>query len=336
MLPIKPSSIPFTVEYVDARRKQELLADNQTLALIGFDESARGPAGDACEFTLALPQLEGTRQLEYWKAASPVTHEQIDGIHVARTPDVLFAYLEQPADDMRHDARAAYARLYRLLEKTGYPHLLRVWNYFPRLLETDGAEQRYRAFCVGRHETLAPLAIPPQSLPAASALGSLAGPFQFYFLAAKSPGIQIENPRQVSAFNYPPRYSPRSPAFSRALFKHWPESEHLYISGTASIVGHESRHREPLPQLEETLSNIEALISTAHHRHALPISHFAQLDLIKIYLSHPQWLPQVKSALQSRFPGSKPARLFLQGTVCREDLLLEIEGMYLGRAKDSG
>ena len=55
------------------------------------------------------------------------------------------------------------------------------------------------------------------AVPAACALGSPAGsPISIYFLAARQPPKMIENPRQTSAYHYPPKFGRHSPIFSRA------------------------------------------------------------------------------------------------------------------------
>lgn len=144
-----------------------------------------------------------------------------------------------------------------------------------------------------------------------------------YFLAAKTPGIQIENPRQVSAFRYPPQYGPRSPSFSRAVLKRWTGASHLFISGTASIVGHVSRHpRDPLAQLDETLANLEALLNHANRFLQASI----RLASIKLYLRPDLRAADVQQRLDERLGRDLP-RLLLTGDICRDDLLLEIEGL---------
>ena len=97
-------------------------------------------------------------------------------------------------------------------------------------------------------------------------LGSPAGsPLSIYFLAARRPPKMIENPRQTSAYHYPPKFGRHSPIFSRACV--WGESGggRLFVSGTASIVGHETIHRgDVIAQTRETMVNIGALLEEAN------------------------------------------------------------------------
>ena len=322
---------PFTVRYIENANREALATDPHTLALIGFDDVSRLAPGDACDFDTALPQLAGAPMLEYWRSPVPVERQVRDGLRIARNDEVLFACLQLPADDIAGDSQRIYAQILELLQSENFPHLIRVWNYFPRINAVEDGMERYQSFCVGRYHALEVLGDFETTLPAASALGSHSGALQVYFLAARETGIQIENPRQISAFRYPKRYSPRSPTFSRALLKRWSHGTHLYISGTASIVGHETRHDDLLPQLDETLTNVGALIEQAHERHGHDISHIEELDLLKIYVREPAMLDPVREVLETRFQGrSAPQRLYLQATVCRADLLVEIEGMHLG------
>lgn len=331
-LPRQTTSEPFTVRYLPADvQRTKLAADPHTLALIGFRDTPRQVTGEVCDFDTALAQLADEPLLEHWHSPLPVERTVREGLHLARNDEVLFACLQLPAEDIAADTQTIYMRILELLGSEGYPHLLRIWNYFPRINDIENGLERYQSFCVGRHHAIEHLDNRETTLPAASALGSHSGALQVYFLAAREPGIQIENPRQVSAFRYPKRYSPRSPSFSRALLKRWNQVNHLYISGTASIVGHESRHDDALPQLEETLINIGALIEQAHRCHDLDIARLEELDLIKIYVRDPAMLEPLRERLETRLQGSdKPARLYLQAAVCRADLLVEIEGMYLG------
>ncbi len=104
------------------------------------------------------------------------------------------------------------------------------------------------------------------TVPAACALGSPAGsPLSIYFLAARRPPKMIENPRQTSAYHYPPKFGRHRPIFSRACVWGEPGSGQLFVSGTASIVGHETIHRgDVVAQTRETMVNIGALLEEAN------------------------------------------------------------------------
>ena len=72
----------------------------------------------------------------------------------------------------------------------------------------------------------------------------------------------LENPRQTAAYDYRAAYSPSAPRFSRAMALSCGRQAVIFISGTASITCSETRHRrDAVAQTEETLDNIEALIS---------------------------------------------------------------------------
>jgi chorismate lyase/3-hydroxybenzoate synthase len=219
----------------------------------------------------------------------------------------------------------AYRRIRRLVQQMDYPYLLRTWNYFPDINGLQHGEERYRAFSQGRYRALANASTTFETtLPAACAIGTHVPGLLVYFLAARMPGKQIENPRQVSAFRYPPQYGPRSPSFSRAILKRWGVESHLYISGTASIVGHASQHpSHPLQQLDETLVNLETLLGHANRY----LKEKLRLALIKVYIRPGLPIAAIQQHLQDCLGSGLPKRLLLTGDICRDDLLLEIEGL---------
>ena len=224
---------------------------------------------------------------------------------------------------------AAYRHIFDLLRKEAYPHLIRVWNYVPDINNNTNGLERYQLFCLGRHRAFSERnQFFEHNLPAASTIGVRQGDLHIYFLAARQTGRQIENPRQVSAFHYPRRYGPRSPSFSRAMLKEWNDGHHLYISGTASIVGHESCHEGNLDrQLQETLYNIDSLLGHAGRASEIRGNCLKNISSMKVYIRHPHHLGPVKASLERHFGHGTPT-MFLQGDICRSDLLLEIEAIY--------
>jgi chorismate lyase/3-hydroxybenzoate synthase len=279
-----------------------------------------------------MPLLDGATHIELWTSEQPVVAGRIGPLMFARNRDVLFGCFaaDSPADFASFEARIqeAYARLLTLIDSEGYSHLLRMWNYFPGIGEREGNVDRYMAFCRGRYQALeAHYGNLNRWLPSASAVGTRHGGIVIYFLAGRVAGQHRENPRQMSAYCYPPQYGPQSPSFARATLVRSAERYFLYISGTASIVGHESRHLEdPAAQLEETLVNIKALVDSAAMEEGIHFDGFASLTHIKVYIRRPQDFPLIRARLEALLPEHTQC-LYLEAEVCRPELLLEIEAV---------
>ena len=277
-----------------------------------------------------MPVLNDESVFEVWTCAQPVVREDVGELVSARNEDILFGCLQTKLD-CRLDAASylAYSRIFDFIDSRGYGHLLRVWNYFPQInADADGLE-RYVRFNVGRHEAFAAKGrVIGTDTPAACALGSRGTHLVIYFLAAKQAGQRVENPRQISPFHYPAQYGPRSPAFARAMLMQTAGKPLLFISGTASIVGHETLHIGNAPaQARETVANILAVIAQAQLAGLDSSGSNANL-LLKIYLRRPDDLTMVRNCLIQAF-GPAANALYLQADICRSDLLLEVEAVYL-------
>ena len=222
--------------------------------------------------------------------------------------------------------RGCYEELDEVVTSLGFPHLLRVWNYVSGINRGEGDAERYRQFCVGRFAAIARRRGFESQLSAASAIGSADGGFTLLALAARRPGLQVENPRQVSAFRYPRIYGQRSPSFSRATLVPWADGAELLVSGTASIVGHASVHAgDPLAQLEQTAVNLEALRAQAQGR-ATGTGDELRPQFYTLYLRHAEHLQTLLPTISQRF-GDAPLQVLI-GDICRRELLLEVEAIY--------
>ena len=326
--------------YVETTRLEALLKalPSNFLGIVRHDRNSWEPSGlAACPVVyLDLPQFNGPPLAEVWTSTLPVTYHQTEGIHCAMNEEVLFGALqvkESPGTLLDTLTYTAYRRLLVQARALGYPHLLRMWNYFPHInRESDGME-RYQRFCAGRHQALAEsLSDFPRSLPAGTAVGTMSGPLQIHFLAARQPGTHIENPRQVRAYEYPPIYGPRSPSFARATVRPSISGSHLLIAGTASVVGHVSEHiGEPHKQTLEIIRNLNALITHTEQLHGIARGQWYGQALFKIYIRHPEHVSVIRDILKEQLP-SQTQVLYLQGEMCRSELLLEVEGI-LGQEK---
>ena len=321
------SSAAFAVRYCTpaalAELRTPLLAEIHygEATLAGCATAAPGPRCAHPQVHVAMSQLQAPA-VEVWTSALPVTTGCRDGLHFAHNGAVLFgAYRLPGGSGFETHARATYEHLLNSIAVLGYPHLLRIWNHFPDITQAVAELDRYKVFCRARAQALAPLAV--AQLPAASAVGSRGDAFVIYFLAGKQAGIAVENPRQISAYRYPPQYGPRSPAFARAT---WVAPAHLFISGTASILGHASMHPgDTLAQTQETLRNIAALLAACRDTVGAPLG-LVNLALVKVYLRDRAAFPTVQAQLAAALPARVPV-LYLDADICRADLLLEIEGI---------
>lgn len=320
---------PFRVLYLDGAQLSRCLSDDRVMAVIRFVAQGQEDGDDPRLLTVGLPELGGGNTIEVWHSQAPLQMGISEGIRYQRNDEVLFAHLRvNEANHPNLDAAvfAAYRRMLAFIRAQGYPFLLRVWNYFPDINRPDGEGlERYRAFCQGRYRVLREeLWNFRGMLPAACALGTRTAGLLLYCLAAKQSGVQIENPRQVSAFDYPSLYGPKSPSFSRSTLKTWGRRlRHLYISGTASIVGHVTRHAGNLyAQLQETLANLDALLNNAANCAQSPFD----MVLLKVYVRHADDVESLRDLIARRF-GHAVAMVFLQADICRSDLLIEIEGL---------
>jgi enamine deaminase RidA (YjgF/YER057c/UK114 family) len=301
------------------------------LGAIAFGAERSRVAVPDCPYAwVEMPVLNDESAFEVWTSAQPVVTEEAGDLVAARNEDILFGCLQMKLD-CRLDAASylAYSRIFDFIDRRGYGHLLRVWNYFPQInADADGLE-RYVRFNVGRHDAFAAKRrVVGTDAPAACALGSRGGDLIIYFLAAKQAGQRVENPRQTSAFHYPAQYGPRSPAFARAMLMQTAGEPLLFVSGTASIVGHETLHVGNAPaQARETVANIQAVMAQAQCAGSDCAGSNADL-LLKIYLRDPHDLAMVRDSLGQAF-GPAANALYLQADICRADLLLEVEAVYL-------
>jgi chorismate lyase/3-hydroxybenzoate synthase len=301
------------------------------LARIRFGRQAPA-ADDPRDIHLPLAQF-GPPRMELWQSALPVDCDWDDGIGFAHNGEIVFGHiklLECELDNIAAATFRAYARLTLFLERMDYPCLLRCWNYLYDINrghndERPTDQERYKQFSLGRYQVLIDFAA-SSVLPAGTAIGMHEPGLLLYFLAARQPGRQVENPRQVSAFHYPRQYGPRGPSFSRAMLMPSEHGSRLLVSGTASVVGHATRHpHDAAAQLNETLANLQALLQQAAETGGA--AHGWTPQTLKVYLRDPAHYEFARARLDRVLPAGTPI-VCLEGAICRTDLQVEIEGVY--------
>jgi chorismate lyase/3-hydroxybenzoate synthase len=300
---------------------------SDVLAAIAFGRQAPRLRDPRC-VRLPLEPLAGADLVQVWTGTGRVELGQTDVIRYTQDGTHLMGWLE--VDEALHGglenaAQFAYGELLKFHAASRYPHVWRIWNFIGDINAGDGDEERYKQFCVGRARAFATCGAGSGSIgyPAATAVGSRDGRrrLTLCWLGGTQPGQPVENPRQVSAFQYPRQYGPASPSFSRAMLT--PDGT-LLISGTASIVGHGSVHPgDATAQLEETLRNLDAVAASASARSGGASLHPPQLT---VFLRQPVDPRAIERQLRQHYPAGAGC-VILDAAICRSELLLEIEAI---------
>jgi chorismate lyase/3-hydroxybenzoate synthase len=284
---------------------------------------------------VAMQRLDaGDAVCEVWQGSGQLAQGKHGNIQYSHDDDILFGVITLPETlfaagtgktPLQQSAEAAYRQVFALLDALDYPYPYRFWNYIADINAHSFGLERYRQFNLGRQDAfLAHGRDVTGSVPAACALGSSHGPLTIAFLAGRAAPLSIENPRQTSAYAYPKQYGPRSPTFSRACLVNLGQEEVLFISGTASVVGHATLHpADVVAQTRETMANIKAVLAEANRLSSQSGFDLAGLHY-RVYVRQASDLAQIHRELM-HCVGDTLNAVYLQADVCRQDLLLEIE-----------
>ncbi|HUR57289.1 MAG TPA: hypothetical protein VM029_06245 [Opitutaceae bacterium] len=282
-------------------------------------------AGGDTALRVALPALNGRCAEQLLDGAQLPVSEH--GCMVFRSANSVAGFaVADAADALEAASRELYVRVFAA---TRGLRLHRLWNYVPHINAIEGGLENYRHFCRGRS-----LAFEQQfgtgferQLPAASAVGTKAGPLSLAFLAGTETARHFENPRQVPAFEYPLDYGPRPPSFSRATLVTSGRRRQVFISGTAAIRGHATVAVHHLAgQLPCTVENLQVIAETAGAGANLGFADGWQRTF-KVYIRHPADFAAVRQHLERHLVQPGDEVTYLQADLCRADLLVEIEGV---------
>ncbi len=315
----------------------------RALACVAFDNSVAQAELAAIPLVQVNTAVLGSDEapLELWCAEGKVSSGEFESGQYRYNNELLFGHVTLAESDfiavksesaesippLQQATNSAFRAIFNLLDQLGYPHMLRIWNYFPAINVESYELERYRQFNVGRQQAFVACGRSlTEDIPAACALGTAGGALVIYFIALRGKPLAIENPRQVSAYHYPADYGPSEPTFSRASLAQINGQEVLFISGTASIIGYRSVHiGDVLAQTKETLANIKAVVKEAN-KVATKNEYGLNSLSYKVYLRRPQDFEVVRNMLQE-VVGSDVQATYLEADICRQDLLVEIEAI---------
>ncbi|MFG2636465.1 FkbO/Hyg5 family chorismatase [Streptomyces sp. NPDC048362] len=271
---------------------------------------------------------------EVWTTTSEPAFGTRDGLVFAHDGEHLFVSgTIAPRPVYAPTVRTTYEAAFSLVTELGYPHIFRMWNFVGDILgsNAEGLEI-YQDFVAGRAEAFAAHhGDGTAHMPAATGIGTRGEGISFVLLASRTGHPRhVENQRQTPAYHYPEQYGPKPPSFARATVLE--PSETLYVSGTASILGHETVHQgDVAAQTDVVLENIAELIGGPSLAAAgLDGGHeLKDLRLAKVYVRHERDLPVVRARCREAL-GPDVETMYLNVAVCRDDLLVEIEGLVHG------
>lgn len=211
-------------------------------------------------------------------------------------------------------------------------HPVRFWNFLPAPGELMGPGlDRYMVFNAGRYDAYArsygTARAFSDSLATASAVGVGSNDLAIFCLALDMPGTPIENPRQTPSWHYSTRYGPKPPCFARATIVTLEHERRVLIGGTASIVGEDSRHvGDPEEQVDETLTNLRALIAAARGADKPAVGDIARLIDVRVHVPRSNDAALIRSMIETQCLGLTHLEM-CHSQLCRPELLVEIEGV---------
>ena len=241
-------------------------------------------------------------------------------------------------DDPEAQAAEVFAKMGAVLqqEKMTFGHVVRQWGYIEGLLDVRDdcpkGHQRYQAFNDVRTAAYARSEF-PSGYPAATGIGQATGGVVLEFIALDAPldvGVApLSNPRQTDAHCYSREMlvgeslarlkNKSTPKFERAKLVTRGDEETVFVSGTAAIVGERSvAPGDVEAQTRTTIENIAALVGDT------------RLSRLRAYVKRSEDIGAVRAICEDAY-GSIPA-VYVQADVCRDELLVELEGALCNRA----
>ncbi|MCU0517210.1 MAG: hypothetical protein MUC60_10175 [Oscillatoria sp. Prado101] len=299
------------------------LAFSQGLNICFASETNRCVSSrDGIDLYVNIPFL-GEQSTSHYPSEVGKLYKQ-QGFHLLETDSQLIGALAQPITYPL--AEPVYNIYLSWLELTRGWNLCRIWNYVPYINDESGGLENYKSFCQGRSLAFEKFYGTdfPGKLPAGTAVGIADDTYVIYFMAVKENITNVENPEQVSAYYYPPQYGPRSPSFARGTVIKRNGKRIGYLSGTASIKGHQSVGQGDIcQQFDITIDNMGLVFERQGFNRGLP-DPALYARAFTIYLRKLSDLPVVQQMVKNTFAASDSI-IYLHSDICRSELDIEIE-----------
>lgn len=282
-----------------------------------------------------------------------ISREELEGLRYTTVnyPDCRMVYAVgitagENAAGTLDQSNDAFGLMKRVLQKENmnFTNIVRQWNYIEningKIVNKDKTRQNYQVFNDIRSLYYGEVDF-KRGYPAATGIGMDCGGVVLEFIAADFSSditvIPIKNPDQVDAHQYSLELlvgdgiqadRPKStPKFERARAIASDNNYYIYISGTAAIKGQKTISPTDVEQQTRvTNENISRLIGPDNlEKHNMPVSSSDfPFSHIRVYIKNEADVPAVKKICDNHY-GEVPC-LYLVSDICRENLLVEIEG----------
>jgi enamine deaminase RidA (YjgF/YER057c/UK114 family) len=312
------------------------------------------PAGGSAllfELTLLTEQEPGVE----------VKLKELDGIRyvTAQYPNYKEVYgagltIGEKETDVLRQSQGAFELMKKILDNEGlsFGDVVRQWNYIQDITgmsaipDGDGERQDYQVFNDTRSLYYGTADF-INGYPAATGIGAGYGGIVLDFIALKDSTklaiLPVKNPEQTDAHDYSQEVlvgesvvmctAKTTPKFERAKLLQEGDRYVVYVSGTASIRGEETvAIGDAEAQTSVTIENIEKLTAPENliKNGAAPGMEKVNghsLSHCRVYIKYKEDLPEVEKVC-SRYYKGIPI-VYLVSDVCRDNLLVEIEGAVL-------
>jgi chorismate lyase/3-hydroxybenzoate synthase len=314
-------------------------ADHRLLAAFQFGADT-ADSTHAAVIKPGLTPVDATSMFECWWVNGDVDYAQSGNLRLATCDDFALVVQQVPdAAPAEFEALtySAYTELLQAIAKTPHRDIVKIWNYFGDINQGDDDAEKYRRFSIGRANAFDDNRVLEKSVPAGTAIGTpQSSQFTIISLSTSREFRPAENPRQVSAYEYPRQYGPRSPKFSRGGSVAASGSRLCVVSGTAAIIGHESQHPYDIEaQFDETVHNLDllsgAIAALDDHDDAMS---WRQGSVLRVYLKNGDDADFVRAQLKRLLGGRLTNVSLLHATICRRELVIEIDGACVLSAAD--
>ena len=237
-----------------------------------------------------------------------------------------------------------FDKIEKILQVENMPlhSIVRQWNYIEQITAFDGEHQHYQDFNDAR-SFFYNYSQWPEGYPAATGIGITCGGIivDINAICTDNGSVDIaaiDNGWQIAAHAYSqdvllgekdPRFQNRTtPKFERAKRVKQENSELIYISGTAAIRGEESLSGVNVEkQIQTTIENIGYLLSkeNARKQNGNQTGSSYQLEGCRVYLKDISLVDKARTVVERLY--SDADVIYLLADVCRDELLVEIEGI---------